>query len=178
MTTSMTEERGKKAFELNEQVKANEKARRLLLAENTALLSEIFDEKYYKELLGDEEGEWAGYLGDLEVFYTRNQIFSYIRIYRKLTVKLDIPPSIWVDIPITRLNEVLPILTESNYADWFASALSLTSRDWKIELQKFKGKVTEDDEHIHDEVLYSICKVCGRKHRYIPDDEHSEEHTH
>ena len=162
----MTESRGKKAWEIDERIKNNEKARRMLLAKNAELLDTIYEEKLYKELLGFEDGEWAGYLADLEIFYTRNQINTYRRLYRKLTLELDIAPEVWVDVPITRLSDCLPVLTKSNYGDWFTSALSLTSRDWNIELRKFKGLDTEEDEiHTHDNQIFEICRTCGKKHK-------------
>lgn len=173
----MDEKRGKEAFDLDVKIRENESKRRLLLAENAKLLAEVFDKKLYKELLGDEEGQWAGYLGALEIFYSRNQSYSLIRIYRKLTEKLGIPPEIWVDVPITRLSHVLPLINEENYADWFASAVSLTSKDWNIELRKHSGKISEEDEHEHDNAYYEICKICGKKHKLNPEDVHTKTDT-
>lgn len=161
----MDENRGKIAFDIHKQIELNERSRRLLLAENARLLSDILDNEYYKELLGDEEGQWAGYLGQLELFYTRNQVYTYARVYKKLTQELGVDPSVWVDVPITRLSDCLPVITASNYPDWFASAVSLTARDWKIQLEKAKGKITEEDEHEHNNVIYEICKICGKRHQ-------------
>lgn len=159
----MNEKRGKLAFDLYEKVKKNERVRRLLLAENAQFLSEILENKYYKEILGDEEGEWAGFLADIELYYTRNQVNTYARLYKRLTSELGISPEIWVDVPVTRLSDCLPILTTKNYGDWFASALSLTAQDWNKELYKHKhGHELEDEEkHTHDMVNYDICRVCG-----------------
>lgn len=173
----MDEKRGKEAFNLDVKIRQNESQRRLLLAENAKLLAEVLDKKLYHELLGDENGDWAGYLGNLELFYSRNQSYTMIRIYRKLTEKLGIPPEIWVDVPITRLADVLPIITGENYADWFASAVSLTPKDWRIELRKHTGKMSEEDTHEHDVSYYEICKICGMKRKYNPDAD-TEEHTH
>ena len=75
----MNEERGTIAFKYYSTVKQNEHTRRMLLGENAALLSEIFENKYYKELLGDEEGEWAGLLSDIEIYYSRNQVNNYVK---------------------------------------------------------------------------------------------------
>lgn len=160
------DERGELAFAIHKQIEENEQKRRLLLAQNAQLLFKVFDEKYYKELLGDEEAEWAGYLGQLELFYSRNQVDTYRKIYQKLTTQLGIAPDIWVDVPITRLFDLLPIVDEENYAEWFAAALSLTKKDWNIELRKAKGLETEEDEtHQHEDVLYAICRTCGRRHK-------------
>jgi len=167
----MDEKRGAIAWKLDQQIKDNELKRRMLLIENAKHLSTIYEEGYYKELLGFEDSEWAGYLADLEVFYSRNKVNSYVTVYRKLTGQLKIEPEEWVHIPMTRLMDIVSILTEGNVDDWLAKASILTSKDWKIELRKAKGQVTEDEEHIHDDVDYSICRVCGRKCKLLHDKE-------
>lgn len=160
----MDEKRGEKAFKLNEKVKENENKRRLLLAENAKLLSEIYDEGYYKELLGDEQGEWAGYLGDLEVFYTRSLVNSYVKVYKTLTEKYNLDPETWVGVPITRLTDIVKINPpKEDLPDWLARALTLTSKDWSIEKKKALGQLIEDDEHAHEMVTYEVCKKCGLK---------------
>jgi hypothetical protein len=166
----MDPKRGEQAFELDQKIKTNELQRRTLLAENARLLSTVFDKKLYKEILGFEDGEWAGYLSDVEVFYSRNEVNSYIRVYKKLTGELGLDPENWVQFPITRLADVLPILTAENAEDWFSKIGVLTSRDWAIELGKAKGKITEEDEHKHQMIDYRICKVCGKKEKHHHDD--------
>ena len=158
-------ERGEKAFALHKNVEKNERNRRLLLVDNISLLTEILDNKYYQDILGDEEGEWAGYLAQLEIFYSRNQVYTYTKIYKELTQNLGVHPSKWLDVPITRLSECLSFLTKKNYKDWFSKATTLTGRDWQIEIREAKGLLTEDDEHKHDMVQYEICKLCGLKHK-------------
>lgn len=160
----MNEARGKKAWELNEEIKNNEEQRRVLLARNAVLLSEILDKKYYKELLGFEDAEWSGYLADLDIYYTRNQINTYVRIHNKLTRELKIDPEDWIRIPVTRLGECLPFITRENYEEWFSKASMCISSDWRIELDRAKGKEIEDD-HKHDMVNYEICRICGEKHK-------------
>jgi ABC-type nickel/cobalt efflux system permease component RcnA len=64
------------------------------------------------------------------------------------------------------LYDILPVLTKQNYAEWLAAAVSLTGRDWNIEIRKAKGQINEEDEtHTHDDVLYEICRTCGRRHK-------------
>lgn len=165
MTKTKKSERGEKAFTLHKNIQTNERNRRLLLVENISLLIEMLDNKYYQDILGDEEGEWAGYLADLEIFYSRNQVYTYIKIYKELTQNLGVQPGKWLDIPITRLSECLPFLTKKNYEDWFSKASVLTGRDWQIEIRIAKGEITEEDEHKHDNIFYKICKLCGAKHK-------------
>lgn len=159
----MNEERGKIAFEIDTRIKERENKRRILLAENAEDLNIILSEKYYKELLGDDEGQWAGYLSNIEVFYSRNKVDVLTRIYKKLSLKLDIPKEAWIEVPIQRLTELLPVVDEKNYVQWLSKALELTTRDWNIEIRHAKGQVTEEDEHEHKNQTYEICKVCGKK---------------
>lgn len=157
------EQRGRVAFEIDTRIKDRENKRRILLAENAKDLATILEQKYYKELLGDEDAPWAGYLSDLQVFYSRNEIDCLIRVYKKLSGKLNIPKEAWIEVPISRLIDILPLVDEKNYEKWFVKGLTLTTRDWNIEVRHAKGKVTEEDEHEHRNQTYEICKVCGKK---------------
>lgn len=169
-------DRAAEAFEIHQKIQENEKYRRLLLAKNTELLNEVFEKEYFKDLLGDDEAEWAGYLGEMELFYSRNQIHTYTRIYRKLTLELGVPADIWVEAPISRLYDILPVLTKQNYDEWLAAAVSLTGRDWNIEVRKAKGLINEEtDKHVHEDVLYEICRTCGRRHKVNHEAETQEE---
>jgi hypothetical protein len=153
------------AFKLHSDIVKNEHLRRALLVDNIRMLHEVFDKKYYKDILGNKEGQWAGYLADLEIFYSRNEVYKYIKIYKYLTQKLNVEPSKWLEIPLTRLSQCLSHLTQDNYEEWFTKANVLTPKDWKIETRKAKGFITEDDEHEHIMEQFEVCKVCGAKHR-------------
>lgn len=157
------QERGQKAFDLHNLIVNNEEARRKLLAKNAVLLAEMFEKEYYKDFLGDKNAEWAGYLGQIQLFYSRNQVYNYLRVYNKLTKGLDIDPEVWVEVPITRLMDVLPIIDARNYEDWFVKGLTLTTEDWNIETRKAKGLLTQEDEEEHDDRVFKICRRCGRK---------------
>lgn len=164
----MSNDIGEAAFDLHEMIRKNEKNRRILLAQNAALLSEMLEKKLYKVYLGDAEAEWGAYLGELEIFYSRNEINTYIRLYKKLTQELEVPADIWVEVPITRISDAIPVLTKENYSQWLAAAVSLTSRDWRIELARAKGKPSEDDGHHHHDSIHKICSICGRKSKVRP----------
>ena len=158
----MNEQRGKEAFELNEKIKQNELARRALFVENISLLNQMQEKELYKEVLGDENGEWGGYLGQIEVFYSRNSVSSMITIYKKYSQIVSLNEII--DIPRTRLIEMISIITQENKDEWFSKARTLTSRDFLIELRKEKGLQTEDEcNHSYRE--YEICQRCGEKHK-------------
>lgn len=170
----MNEERGKQAFTIHEKIVANEEKRRELMADNAHLLSQIYEGKLYQELLGDKDAPWAGYLGSIEIYYSRSRINYLIRIYRRYSEELGIDKSIWIQAPITRLMDILHVVTQDNYEEWISKALVLTTRDWNIEVRKAKGLVTEEDDHQHDMETYDQCKVCGRKEKHHHDDSGTE----
>lgn len=165
MNNTLKINRGEKAFTLHKNIEENEKKRRLLLVDNISLLTEMLDNKYYKDFLGNEQSEWVEYLAQLEVFYSRNQIHTYTKIYKKLTQELGVDASKWLYTPITRLSECLSILTKDNYEEWLSKANVLISKDWQIELKEAKGQITEDDKHECNMVQYEVCKICGVKHK-------------
>lgn len=158
----MNEQRGKEAFELNEKIKYNELLRRALFSENIKYLNQIQEKELYKEVLGDENGEWAGFLGQIEIFYSRARVNDMIRVYKKYSPFIDLKEI--VDIPQTRLIEMISIITNENKDDWFLKARTLTSRDFLIELRKAKGLQVED-ECRHEFQKYEVCKRCGEKHK-------------
>lgn len=167
--------RGEEAWSVDNKIKANELQRRHLLAVNAELLDYMYEKGLFKEMLGDEQGEWAGYLSDLSIFYSRNQVETYRRIAKKMK-RLGIEGTEWVEVPITRLADILPLLTEDNYEEWFTNAKVLTTRDWNIVLRQAKGKLTEEEDHEHDNILYEICRKCGRKHKVHDTEESTEGH--
>lgn len=163
----MDAQHGQDAYDKHSKIIENEKLRRDLMAENAKLLDEMREGEYYKDILGDPDGQWAGYLADLEVFYTRSKVHQLTTCYKRLTLKLGIPEGVWAQVPLSRLMDALPVIDGANYVDWFTKALTLTTRDWNIELRKAKNLTTEEDDHEHDDVNYDICKRCGRKTPHI-----------
>ena len=157
------EKRGKIAFSLHSKIVEREEQRRNLLALNAVDLVHMFESELYKDMLGDEDAPWAAYLGELTIFYSRNQINSYIKVYQKYTKELGVPPEAWVEVPITRLIDALPVVTASNWEEWMVKGKTLTTRDWNIELRQLKGLLTEEEHEVHDDNIYKICKQCGRK---------------
>lgn len=176
----MNEERGAQAQSIHERIVKNEEMRRSLIAENAQLLNLIYKEGLYKELLGDENAPWAGYLANIEIYYTRSRINYLVRLYERFSVELGIDKSIWIQAPPTRLMDVLHIIDKDNYEDWISKSLVLTSRDWLIECRKAKGLLTEEDDHEHAMETYDVCKRCGKKEKHHHDndtDQSSQENT-
>lgn len=163
--------RGQEAFDKHQEIVSNEKTRRELMAKNARLLNEMHESHLYQDFLGDNEAEWAGYLAEVEVYYTRSKVHALTTAYKRLTEKLGIHEDIWSQVPLTRIIDMLPIVTAENYPDWFAKGLTLTTRDWNIEIRQAKKLPTEEDEHEHDMVEYKICKKCGRKEKHHHDTE-------
>lgn len=161
----MDETKAQLAYSIHEGIIENEKIRRLLTHKNAELLSQMKDEKLYQIILGDENSDWAGYLGQIDLYYTRAQVYDLIRIYNAITKQLEVNADELIMIPKTRLIELLPILTKQNYKEWLAKAQTLLSKDFRIELRKHKGLLTEDDEHTHELTTYEQCNLCGHKHK-------------
>jgi len=158
-----TEENGEIAFKLHKELLANEEARRQLLIANTRILTRLKEEHLYRDILGDENAPWAGYLGLVDVCYSRSEVHDMLRIYKKFEQELHIPINSYIDIPKSRLVGLIPIINNENYEEWFSKARTLLSKDWKIELRQAKGLITEEDEHQHEYEEYEICSICGQK---------------
>ncbi len=162
---SFSENRGERAFKLHLQVTKSEVMRRDLLYKAVAYLNEIREEKLYKEILGDEDADFSAYLAQIEVFYTKARIHALNRIFKHLSMGLEIDSSRYNDIPPSRLVDILPIITKETAEEWFSKARTLTPRDWRIETRKAKGRITEEDDHDHDYQTYDVCTICGAKHK-------------
>ena len=160
------EKKGKIAFKFYEELKTNERGRRVLLARNAKLFYEIFEGEYYKDILGDDEGEWAGFLADIGIYYSRNQVINLMECYKKFELNGNIKLTDILDIPISRLVDMLPVHFESEeecqvYLD---HARIQIPRDWGITIRERKGLTTEENcEHKFQH--YEICSICGLRHK-------------
>ncbi len=163
----MDEKRGKEAFGLHKLITEAEGVRRNLYGKIMYGLAEMYEKGLYKEFLGDENAEWAGYLSEVEIFFSRNQVKDFIRIYNKFTRELKFEPTSYIDLPKARLIDILPIVDTNNLGEWLSKASVLTSRDWKIEVRQAKGLLTEEEEHKCEMVDYEICTICGKKHKKL-----------
>jgi len=161
----MNEQDGQNGFSLHQQISLNEKRRRELFASNINLLRKMKDTGLYKAVLGDEKGEWAGYLGQIEVFYSRNEVYNWMRIFDKFVTELGFNIPDICDIPTSRLIELLTVINKENCQTLVDQARVLTNRDFTDEIRSIKGLPTIDDGHIHQLVTYEICAICGEKHK-------------
>lgn len=158
------EQRGSKAFNLSQKVANNELERRRLFLENIKILREIRDEELYKDILGDEHGKWAGYLGDVEVYYSRWQVQRWIFILERLVDGFGLDPSTFFDIPESRLEEIAQHANSSNATFLVDSARTLIPQAWRDTIAELKGKPTSEICH-HNYQVYEICRVCGSRHQ-------------
>lgn len=160
----ITETDGIIAFELHRKIALNEEVRRKLLMENMAALAQIKNKSLYKAILGDDHAPWSAYLGQLEIFYSRNETANYIRIYEKFIVELKIPQNEIFDVTRSRLFDMLPIVDASNVEELLSMAKIHSTEDWVNEMRVRRGKTSIDDcPHKMEE--YEICKDCGTKHK-------------
>lgn len=158
----MDEKQGEIAFNLNKQIVANELQRRELLGQNVFLLKRMKEDNLFQAVLGDEKAEWVAYLGSLEVFYSRNEIYNFFRIYDKFK-ELDMEYKDVADIPTSRLMSLLSIITKENMEDVLGNARILTRRDFSDFIKEHKGLPTTDMCE-HDYKKQEVCKNCGEKH--------------
>ena len=161
----ITEQDGEHGFALHEEIKANELKRRELLVANINLLNDMRDKNFYRAVLGDEQGTWDQYLAQLEVTYSKNEIYTYGRIYDYFVKQKGINLSEILTIPKSRLYDIA-VLNPEHVKDWLIKADTLISLDWNHEIREAKGLATEDDGHNHEMETFMICKVCGVKEKH------------
>ena len=164
------EKTGRKAWQLHEQIIENEKTRRLLLLSNMKNIHEMHSDKLYTAVLGDEDAPWSAYLGHQDIFYSASQVYTYDKIYGKFVKELNIDVDKLIDIPHSKLSNLVSIVTAENVDDWLSKAESLTTQDFDDELRVAKGG-TSYLNCPHKYVPYSICSSCGNRHK----GEHTEE---
>lgn len=168
---NFTEQEGENGFNLHQQIAANELLRRRLLGNNIKLLSIMKDKKLYKAVLGDEKAEWIAYLGQVETFYSRNEIYNLMRVYDKFVVDLGYEYATISDIPISRLIALLPIINDDRLKEeLLEQARMLTSRDFNDVIRAYKGLPTTN-ECTHEYKKFESCKHCGERHELKECDE-------
>ena len=126
----------------------------------------MFEKELYKAVLGDENAPWSAFLGQVEIFYSRSRVNTLLRIYRKFTKELGMTPDDYFDVPLSRLEALLPVVEANNRQEWVDKARVLLRKDFDIELRQAKGLPFEDDDHEHDMVQYEICSRCGLKTKH------------
>ena len=154
------------AFEIDKSIKDNELTRRKLFIKNILSLVQMYDEKLYQYLQGEGvKPNWAGYLGDVEKYYTRSKIERWRKIINKLIKGFGIDINLIIEVPETRLEAISKIAkTKEEAENLIMDAKMLTSRDFKNLILTKRGKPTTD-ECVHKFVEYEICKRCGLKNK-------------
>ncbi len=156
-------EKADKAFKLHNQIVKNEEERRRLLYENSLALLAMQESNLYQDILGDEKAPWSGYLGQVEIFYSRNKVYDMTRVAKKFLVDLKLDYNSIANIPLSRLCAVLSLVKTENIELLLSQAKTLTAKDFDIVLREMKGLVTEDQEHEHNYQHVQHCKICGHR---------------
>ena len=149
------EKRGEQFHILRQVIEDREYERRRLFLQNIEDLAMVFESKLYEV----EFDEWAGYLGQLEIFYSRSEVHKWIKIWQFFKEK-KISLGDYLDIPVSRLLDIVKV----GDIHLLNEAKSLLSRDWKDTIAECLGKPTTDTCK-HNYTVYEICKTCGEKHR-------------
>lgn len=152
---------GEKFFKINKKIKEREILRRALMIENVGDLQTMFEEKLYKV----EFDKWSAFLAQLEIYYTRAEVWRFLFIKKRLIDKYRMKFEMLLDVPITRLENIAKYAkTKEEVDDLYHKAKTLLPRDWRDTINQLRGKPTSDNcKHKID--LYEICRVCGQKHR-------------
>ena len=154
------------AFDIHSSIIEREKVRRELMISNVVDLVSLFDKQAFRAILGDENGSWSAYLSQLEVWYSRGTVEKWRKIYSRLTKELQIEPFSYIDIPESRLEDIVKIVKDKDDAnDLFSKAKLLIPGDWKSEIFERRGKPTQDECNHEEEEIMAICKKCGFKHK-------------
>lgn len=153
-----------KAFEVHSRIVERELARRALLADNVKDLTWMFDTQHYKGILGfDPPPQWTGYLGMVELYYSRAEVERWRKIYHYFD-SIDTSLDTVFDIPPTRLEDIAKIAPDVIKLNLLLSqARQLGSLEWKNALAEFQGKPTSD-ECDHKMRIEERCTKCGMVH--------------
>jgi hypothetical protein len=156
---------GEIAWNLHNQVVRNEQKRRELLLDNMKYLCELYDTKLYKVILGNEDSNWSAYLGQHETYYSRSQVYNFAQIYKRFTKELGLEPKDYIDIPQSKLQRLIKIVTIENVNDWLTKARELTTQDFDDEIRILKGEESYlDCKHLEIK-KYESCQKCGFRHQ-------------
>jgi argininosuccinate lyase len=125
----------------------------------------MYDENLYPAILGEgKDQKWSGYLGQIEVFYTRSQVERWRKIITKLVGEFKMNPDRLLEAPETRLANIADVAKTPEEAEvMFKQALVVPARDWKLIMCEKQGKESLEDCGHSDFKTYKICARCGFK---------------
>jgi hypothetical protein len=159
-----TSESGDKAWALHNGIVENEMKRRGLLLDSMKLIHELHNSGLYRAVLGDEDAPWSAYLSQHEVFYSASKVYTMDKVYQKFVKELEVSTDKISDIPVTKLSQLLKIVTKENVDEWIIKARELTTHDFEDEVRVAMGK----ESYLtcpHNFANYEICAKCGFRHR-------------
>src|SRR3990167_4288092 len=135
------------AFNRHQDIAKREQMRRSLFLDNIRDLIKIFDGQEYKVILGnDPPPTWAGYLGQVEVYYTRTQIERWRKIFKVLCEQFKINELDLIEVPESRLGDISSIaINQDDAKELLAQAITCISQDWKDIVANKKGKPSSDE---------------------------------
>lgn len=158
------ERRGSEAFEAWKKLTDNISNRRKIDVENAKLFTEIFDNQWQKDILGDEEATWLAFLAQPEVFYTRSEVNRFMILHKRLAVEWGFILEDFFDINVTKLENIAKYCKSSSEATHYLElARTLSSSDWKEEMNKLTGKPSMAECKHQDTKTLTVCGVCGHK---------------
>ena len=162
----LEEQEAQEVYELDNSIRLNEQARRLLMVKNMEALIKMRDGHRYRIMLGDEKAPWTAYLAQVGIFYSRSMVRRWKRILDFLK-EAGVETEVIFEVPESRLEQIA--LLKSAFKDKEAvleileDAKVLLARDWKDRILELRGQPTSLDCKHHFK-LYQICPDCGEKH--------------
>lgn len=127
------EENANQAYENDKGIKDLKKSINGGFLELARLLYENKLNQYHSELGYDS---FESYLAQPELGFDRTSIFRLIRIYETLILKYKVPPAELLGTDYTKLDQILPILTDSNLTEWVDKAKELSRSDLQAEIKE------------------------------------------
>lgn len=154
-----------KAFDVHKMICEIELQRRELLAKNIRLLTEMFDKQYYKAILGEPPTpRWAGYLGMIEIYYSRGEVERWRKIYHVFVEDFQMKFETFIEIPVSRLEQIAQFAKNKEDAEKLISlAAHNNPQEWRDTLLIHEGKPDHYDCE-HTNKIFQECTKCGNKH--------------
>lgn len=165
-TISKEERRGAKAFEKHQRALEIEKQRRQLAFPLAETFYHMYENQWYKDVLGDEKATWSAYLSQVEVMFSRHRVKYMIEVYRYFILERKFDPEELSSYPMARLIDIVKCIESDDQADeLLAVAGTALPQDWRDTLAEVTGKVTSENcEHTFTEL--KICETCGKRVRH------------
>ena len=155
--------RGEDAFNEHQRLVILEKDRRCFLLNIAAILFNMKERQWYKDILGDEDAKWSAYLSQVELMFSRHHVKYLIGIYHYFILQREISIDEVANYPFSRLTDIIKFANSDEKVDMMLEvALVATPQDWRDTVKEVQGKTTSEDcEHLFADI--KICEHCGKK---------------